>query len=144
MDKSLTPEQARERIVFIAEKDGRYSASAFLFVNEAVTAAVKWLNSGEMQPHDVAATRGDPGGGNFHISGYELLEAFRRLAREHWGCLARLVLGSWRVHKTDDVGEIVYLMVEDEKLGWRRRTEDSKEDFRDVFNFIDAFDAWEG
>lgn len=144
MDKALTPEQARERIEYIAERDGRYSPAAFFFVNEAVSTAVKWLKNGKMEPRDVAASRGDFAGETFHISGFELLEAFRRLARENWGCLARLVLANWRVRRTEDVGEIVSLMVEDEKLGWRRRAEDSQDDFHNVFDFVDAFDSWEG
>lgn len=139
----MTPEQARERIRYIADSDGRYASAAFFFVNEVVAAAVKWLKSGEMLPHDVASSRGDEDSGNFHISGYELLEAFRRLARERWGCLSRQVLASWGVRRTEDVGEIVYMMVEDEKLDWRRRESDSKKEFQGVFNFVEAFDSWE-
>lgn len=138
----MTPEQVRERIVHVAVEDGRYDPAAFFFVNEAVAAAVKWLKSGEMKPRDVSPTRGEDGV-NFHISGYELLEAFRRLARERWGCLARTVLESWGVHRTDDVGEIVFLMVNDEKLEWKRRESDTKAEFADVFSFRDAFDVFD-
>lgn len=142
MSDTLTPEQVRERISHIAVRDGRYDPAAFLFVSEAVAAAVKWLKSGEMRPRDSAASR-DEDGVNFHISGLELLEALRRLARDRWGCLARKVLESWGVRSTGDIGEIVFLMVDDEKLEWKRRDTDTKDDFRDVYDFRETFDAWE-
>ncbi|MCC8167142.1 MAG: hypothetical protein LIQ31_13600 [Planctomycetes bacterium] len=142
MEELMIPEQVRERIAFVARRDGRYTPAAFFFVNEAVAMAVKWLKSGEMKPRDVASSRGDDGI-NFHISGYELLEAFRRLARERWGCMAKVVLESWGVRRTDDVGEIVFLMVDDEKLEWKRRESDTKEEFRAVYDFAEAFDVWE-
>lgn len=141
MADTMTPEQVRERIVHVALDDGRYDPAAFFFVNEAVAAAVKWLKSGEMKPRDVAASRGEDGV-NFHISGFELLEAFRRLARERWGCMARVVLESWGLERTEDVGEIVFLMVNDEKLEWKRRESDTKAEFANIFDFREAFDAW--
>ena len=139
----MTPEQIRERIAHIAVTDGRYDQAAFYFVNDVVAAAVKWLKSGEMKPRDVAASRGEEGV-NFHISGFELLEAFRRLARERWGCLARDVLERWGVSSTEDVGEIVFLMVEDEELEWKRRDSDTKDEFKNGYDFHSVFDAWKG
>lgn len=143
MEEMLTPDQARERIVHIAAEDGRYDPAAFFFVNEAVASAVKWLKSGEMKPRDAASSRGEDGA-NFHISGYELLEAFRRLAKERWGCMTTTVLSHWGVKSTEDVGEIVFLMVEDEKLEWKRRDSDTKDEFRGVYDFAETFDAWGG
>ena len=67
----------------------------------------------------------------------------RRLARKRWGCLARQVLKNWGVLTTEDVGEIVYLMVDDQDLEWKRRESDTKEEFRAVYDFAAAFDAWE-
>ena len=143
MEDPMTPEQVRDRIVYVARKDGRYQPSAFFFVNDAVAAAVKWLKSGEMKPRDVASSRGEGGGGDlFHISGFELLEAFRRLARDRWGLMARTVLESWGIRRTEDVGEIVFLMVGDEKLQWSRRESDTIADFAGVYKFADVFDSW--
>ncbi len=142
MEDVMTPDQVRDRIIHVARSDGRYDPAAFFFVNEVVAAAVKWLKTGEMKPHDVAPSRGDEEGVNFHISGYELLEAFRRLARERWGLMARTVLASWGMGGTEDVGEIVFLMVNDEKLEWKRRESDTKAEFEGVFDFRDVFDVW--
>lgn len=143
MPDTMTPDEIRDRVILVARTDGRYDPSAFFFVNDVVSAAVKWLKSGEMKPRDVAPSRGAAEGGNFHISGYELLAAMRRLARERWGLLARTVLASWGVRGTEDIGEIVFLMVEDEKLEWKRRESDTRAEFADGFDFRDAFDGWE-
>ncbi len=142
METPMTPDQVRERIATIAERDGRYDPAAFFFVNEVVAAAVKWLKSGEMKPRDVASTRGEDGI-NFHISGFELLEAFRRLARDRWGCMAREVLAHWGITGTEDIGEIVFLMVEDEKLEWKRRESDTKDEFKNGYDFRETFDRWQ-
>ena len=51
---------------------------------------------------------------------------------------------SWGVHRTDDFGEIVFQLVERGLL--TKTEEDSKDDFRDVYAFEDAFrpdDYWE-
>ncbi len=142
MEEHLTPEQVRDRMVELAHEDGRYSPSAFFLVNDAVQAAAKWLKSGEMRPRDVDSSRGEDGV-NFHVSGFELLEAMRRVVRERWGSMARLVLESWGLRRTEDIGEIVFMMVDDEKLGWRKRDSDSKADFDHVYDFATTFDVWE-
>ncbi|MDR1613077.1 MAG: hypothetical protein LBT97_09895 [Planctomycetota bacterium] len=142
-DQSMTPEEARARIGRIAGEDGRYAPEAFFFVTDVVGRTVEWLQKGEMPPRD-AGSRGEAGGRDFHISGQELLEGMRRLARERWGCMARRVLERWGVSRTEDVGEIVFMMVEDEKLQWKRRESDAREDFARGYDFADVFDAWEG
>lgn len=141
MDPSLTPDQIRERIEHIAREDGRYAPAAFYFINEVVAVTVKWLQSGEMTPRDVTASRGE-GGNNFHISGYELLEGMRRLALERWGMMACSVLACWGIHRSEDVGEIVFLMVDDPLLQWKRREADTKADFADGYDFARVFAAW--
>lgn len=138
----MTPEQVRDRITRLAREDGRYSPAAFYFVNDVVASTVKWLKAGEMRPRDVAPSRGE-GEENFHISGYELLEGMRRLAKERWGLLARPVLERWGIYRTEDVGEIVFLMVDDPELQWKRRESDTKADFEGGYNFAETFDSWD-
>ena len=141
MEEAMTPEQVRDRMALIAQRDGRYSPAAFLFVNDVVANTVKWLKAGEMHPRDVSSSRGSEGE-DFHISGYELLEGMRRLARERWGLLARSVLERWGVYRTEDVGEIVFIMVEDPELQWKRRDSDTRADFAGGYSFSEAFDSW--
>ena len=100
--------------------------AAYEFVSDAVTYA----------SHVVYAT-------GSHVTGGELLEAIRRLARERYGVLAREVFESWGVRTTEDFGTIVFLLVEEGLLG--KTEEDSIEDFRDVYSFEEAFresDYW--
>ncbi len=51
-------------------------------------------------------------GGARHISGEELAHGVRDLALKQYGPMARTVLGHWGIHGTDDLGEIVFAMVE--------------------------------
>jgi uncharacterized repeat protein (TIGR04138 family) len=73
-----------------------------------------------------------------HISGRELAEGVRDLAVHRFGPMARTVLEHWGVSGTADVGSIVFALVECGIL--IRQDEDSLDDFRDVFDFDDAFE----
>jgi uncharacterized repeat protein (TIGR04138 family) len=73
-----------------------------------------------------------------HITGAELLEGIRQYALEQFGPLARTVLNYWGVKKTEDFGKIVFMLVEVGVL--RKQPEDKIEDFKDVYDFKDAFD----
>ena len=80
-----------------------------------------------------------------HVSGPELAWACRDLARERFGLLARPVLQHWGVTRTDDLGRIVFALVDVGLLV--TQPADSEEDFRDVYEFEPAFDeeyGWEG
>ena len=73
-----------------------------------------------------------------HVSGAELSHAVRELALERFGYLARMVLNSWGVHKTGDLGEMVFQLVE---AGMMSKTgEDKQSDFNDIYDFGEAFD----
>lgn len=73
-----------------------------------------------------------------HISGGELAQGVRDLALERYGPMARTVLEHWGIHTTEDLGEIVFALVD---LGILiKQTEDRREDFRDVFDFEEAFE----
>jgi len=53
----------------------------------------------------------------------------------------RLVLERWNVYRTEDFGEIVFSLVEHRLLN--KQETDRKSDFRNGFNFREAFDkAW--
>jgi len=73
-----------------------------------------------------------------HITGRELAEACRDLARQRFGVLARMVLEHWGVTSTADFGNIVFTLVD---LGLLlSQATDTRDDFANVFNFEDAFD----
>ena len=105
----------------IVARDARYRAQAFAFVLESLDFTI-----------------GRRGKGRKHVSGPELLEGFRDCAIESFGLLARAVLSEWGITKTDDVGEIVFLMIEEDLL--QKTADDRREDFYGVFDFAEAFE----
>ena len=118
--RKVTRSVAIERV---AVEDGRYPPQAFHFVNEALDHMDRRLRQ-----------RGE----RRHLTAEELLEGVRRLALERFGLMARVVLEQWGVSRTEDIGEIVFLLVEHELLFKDDR--DSKEDFKDVYDFRTVFD----
>jgi uncharacterized repeat protein (TIGR04138 family) len=114
-------------------EDARYPLAAFGFLHDALGKAVADVHGQDTPPEQ-----------SRHVSGQQLCFALRDLAVERWGMLARTVLDRWNIHQTLDFGNMVYLLIEH---GYMNKTEeDSIEDFRDVFDFEEAFnnlDAFE-
>ena len=106
-------------IADLRAKDPRYARGAFEFVQDALRLA-----------HTRAGREG-------HVTGRELLTAFRELAVEMFGPLARTVLAEWGIRATEDVGNIVVLCVAAGEMG--KTDEDTAEDFRAVYDFDDVF-----
>ena len=73
-----------------------------------------------------------------HISGTELLEGIREMAREHFGLMAKTVLASWGVTGTEDFGRIVFELIESGRM--RKTDDDQLDDFVDVYDFSEAFE----
>jgi len=74
-----------------------------------------------------------------HMSGRELLEGFRKHALKEFGPMARLTLSEWGIERCEDVGNIVFNLVNHDLLG--KTDEDSVEDFVGVYDFYEAFEA---
>ena len=110
----------------IIREDGRYPTEAYAFLQESLAKAVK----------DVHGDKAGPGGQS-HVTGRQLCEAARDLALERWGYMAKAVLAKWHIAKTIDFGNMVYLLIKHNQL--RKTDEDSIEDFRDVYDFAQAF-----
>jgi uncharacterized repeat protein (TIGR04138 family) len=73
-----------------------------------------------------------------HISGAELADSVRELALERFGPLARTVLEHWGVHSTSELGEIVFLLVDNGVL--TKQESDRLEDFDGLFSFEQVFE----
>jgi len=109
----------------IFAEDGRYPLEAVQFVREGLNHSVRKYHSEE----NPDAPR--------HISGEQLCEGLRELARKRWGLMAKSVLNRWNIHATRDFGEIVFLLV---NHGWmQKEPHDCIEDFADVYDFDAAF-----
>jgi uncharacterized repeat protein (TIGR04138 family) len=101
----------------IRERDGRYAREAYLFVVAALGAVVRRLPP-ERAHHPERR----------HLSGRELLRGVIELGRVEFGALASTVFEEWGVGRGEDVGNIVFQLVESGQLS--ARPEDSIEDFR--------------
>jgi len=111
---------ADELLESILQRDRRYDREAYRFVSESLVYAVR--KSGRVG----------------HVSGRELCEGVRDHALDQFGRLARTVLEGWGIRRSEDIGEIVFNMVD---VGLLRKTEeDRREDFHDVFDFQKVFD----
>ena len=101
----------------VREGDPRYRREAYGFVVGALGVTV-----GELP----AERRSDPA--RRHLSGPELLRGIGVLARREFGFLAPTVFGEWGVHSGEDIGRIVFQLVECQQLSVS--PEDSFDDFR--------------
>jgi uncharacterized repeat protein (TIGR04138 family) len=73
-----------------------------------------------------------------HVSGAELADGLRSYALEEFGPMAKHVLNSWGVHRTEDFGRIVFDLCEARVL--RTSEDDRIEDFDDRYDFTEAFE----
>jgi uncharacterized repeat protein (TIGR04138 family) len=102
----------------IRETESRYRREAYGFVVAALGSTVQAL-----PPERLA----DPT--RRHLTGGELLQGLVRLARQEFGVLGPTVFREWGVLTGEDVGCIVFRLVECGELS--ARPEDTLADFRD-------------
>jgi uncharacterized repeat protein (TIGR04138 family) len=113
---------ANEILDRIRAIDGRFHERAYLFV----LAALEFCQRGRTE-------RG-------HISGEELAWACRDLALEQFGLTARTVFSHWGILSTDDIGKLVFVLIE---VGLLMPHEgDRIEDFHAVFDLEEAFEEY--
>jgi len=103
----------------LGARDGRYHERAYLFVLAAL----------EYAQGKLPARR--------HLSGAELAWACRDFALEQFGLLAGTVLDHWGVRSTEDIGRIVFLLIDVGLLA--SQPSDKIDDFDRVYAFADAF-----
>ncbi len=114
--KHPTPEELLNGIL---ARDPRYTVEAYAFVRGGLDFTVRNLENQR------------------HVSGQELLKGVREFAIEEFGPMTKTVLNGWGIARTEDVGEIVFNMVETGLLG--KTDEDSRADFANGYDFDEAF-----
>ena len=113
-----------EVVTQIIAQDERYHRDAYTFLREALDFTQKLISK-----ENRGATR--------HVTGQELLDGLRQYALQEFGPMAKTVLEEWGVQECRDFGHIVFNMVE---IGLLAKTEkDSRDDFRNGYDFTDAF-----
>ena len=111
----------------IRARGGQYHERAYLFV----------LGTIEFLQSRLEARR--------HVTAAELAWACRDFARKQFGLLAPGVLAHWGIQRTEDIGRIVFTLVEVGLLV--TQPGDTESDFEAVFQFADAFGdsyEWQG
>lgn len=112
----------------IRAKDPRYKPQAYELVRLGLDQAQKDVH-GEPKKGKAGANR--------HVSGPQLLEGFRRHVLETYGPLSYPLLQSWGLRQSQDVGIIVFNIIDTGLFG--RSDEDRLEDFADVYDFKEVF-----
>ena len=107
----------------IVTNDPRFSPEAYAFIGDAVLYTTRIFR--------------EENGPKRHITGQELLEGIRSFALAEFGPMAKNVLNSWGITDSMSIGHIVFNMVDNNLLGSSEN--DSIEDFRDGFDFDEAF-----
>lgn len=115
-------EAAMERII---DEDPRFTLEGYEFVREALDFTVSALN------------RDDEGTRPQHVNGRELLAGIRDYALKQFGPMAASLLNRWNIQSTEDIGTMVFLMVEEGVLG--RTDKDSIHDFSNGYDFEKTF-----
>jgi uncharacterized repeat protein (TIGR04138 family) len=72
-----------------------------------------------------------------HITGQELLLGLREYASTTFGMLAATVLRNWGIRTTDDVGRIVFELIDRGEM--RKTDRDQLSDFAHLYDFDEAF-----
>ena len=109
----------------ILEKDNRYHRDAYYFIREGL----------DYTQHKLAKEAG--GKESRHVSGQELVNGVRQYAIDNYGPMAKALLNEWGINSTEDFGEIVFNLVENNLLA--KTEDDSREDFSDGFDFEEVF-----
>ncbi len=108
-----------KKLKSILKGDTRYKLEAYEFLMQALFYAQSKLDR------------------QGHISGKELLLGIKEYGVQQFGPLAQTVFEQWGVKNTLDFGEIVFNLVNNDLL--KKTDEDSLEDFKEVYEFKDAF-----
>ena len=113
-----------EALDSIVASDPRYQRDAYVFLRDALDFTTK-------QQKKIKGTSVR------HVSGPELLDGVRQYALKEFGPMVLTVFGSWGISSCEDIGHMVFNLIGAGIFGKTDR--DSIEDFKDVYEFEEAF-----
>jgi uncharacterized repeat protein (TIGR04138 family) len=113
-----------EALDSIVASDPRYQRDAYVFLRDALDFTTK-----QQKKVKGATVR--------HVTGPELLGGVRQYALKEFGPLVMTVFDNWGIHSCEDVGNMVFNLIGAGIFG--KTEEDSIEDFKDVYDFEEAF-----
>ncbi|PYJ22660.1 MAG: hypothetical protein DME92_03170 [Verrucomicrobia bacterium] len=113
-----------EALDSILASDPRYGRDAYVFLRDALDFTTK-----QQKKIKGVSVR--------HVTGPELLDGVRRYALKEFGPMVTTVFDNWRIHSCEDIGRIVFNLIGAGVFG--KTEEDSIEDFKNVYDFEQAF-----
>jgi uncharacterized repeat protein (TIGR04138 family) len=113
-----------EALDSIVVSDPRYQRDAYVFLRDALDFTTK-----QQKKVKGATVR--------HVTGPELLGGVRQYALKEFGPLVMTVFDNWGIHSCEDIGNMVFNLIGAGIFG--KTEEDSIEDFKNVYDFEDAF-----
>jgi uncharacterized repeat protein (TIGR04138 family) len=119
-EQAPDPQEALRVLELLVEEDRRYSRDAYHFIFEGLEYTIQQL--GERR----------------HIDGQELLKGLRTFARKEFGRLGKMVLRHWGIHNSQDIGNIVFNLVDNDLL--KKQPDDSLDDFETGFDVDTLFE----
>lgn len=124
-DELMQAIQFEQSVRSILERNTRFDPHAFFFLKDALDFTLK----------RVAAANG---GQARHVSGPELLEGFRDFALDQFGPMATTLLNEWGIRQCQDVGDMVFLLIEEQVFG--KQDSDKPEDFAGDFDLHESLE----
>jgi uncharacterized repeat protein (TIGR04138 family) len=113
-----------EALDSVVANDSRYQRDGYIFLRDALDFTTK-----QQKKIKGVSVR--------HVTGPELLDGVRQYALKEFGPMVMTVFDSWGIHSCEDIGHMVFNLIAAGVFG--KTEEDSIKDFKDVYNFQEAF-----
>lgn len=114
------------KIKTLSRQERRFKPGAYHFILDALDYVSNFL--GKSRESGISR----------HVSVDELLEGIREYALDEYGPLAKVVLEYLGIYSTEDIGDLVFQLVD---LGYlNRQDSEQKEDFCNGFDFEEVFE----
>jgi uncharacterized repeat protein (TIGR04138 family) len=108
----------------VVGSDPRYQRDGYIFLRDALDFTTK-----QQKKVKGVTVR--------HVSGPELLDGVRQYALKEFGPMVMTVFDSWGIRCSEDIGHMVFNLIGAGVFG--KTEQDSIEDFKNVYDFEEAF-----
>src|SRR6478736_3667233 len=113
-----------EALESVVTNDPRYQRDGYIFLRDTLDFTTK-----QQKKVKGVSVR--------HVTGPELLDGVRRYAMKEFGPMVMTVFDSWGIHSCEDIGHMVFNLIGAGIFG--KTEQDSIKDFKNVYNFEEAF-----
>src|SRR5215470_7664795 len=113
-----------EALESVLANDPRYQRDGYIFLRDALDFTTK-----QQKKIKGVSVR--------HVTGPELLDGVRQYALKEFGPMVMTVFDSWGIRSCEDIGHMVFNLIGAGVFG--KTEQDSIEDFKNVYDFKEAF-----